>query len=242
MEEKTEEILFVNSLKKDCILLNKNSLPEQNCLYTPHSLAIKIPSNNVHNKAQSRRANKALVIGEMPFELNEMDNLNNSINSSSNQNVMVKSNSNLKSKKWSIRESSDFSLNYIESPEAAAVVPVVYNKAALIPYLILPLNNRSNSNNDNEIEDEKEEEEASSSSKNKINNENENLDKKEEGDKDDQEQNDEKKKSELENKKEPVIEREHWDHKIEFLLAIIGFSVDLGNIWRCNCVFFIILI
>ena len=232
MEEKTEEILFVNSLKKDCILLNKNSLPEQNCLYTPHCLAIKIPSNNVHNRAQSRRANKALVIGEMPFELDEMDNLNNSINSSSNQN-MVKSNSNLKSKKWSIRESSDFSLNYIDSPEAAAAVPVVYNKAALIPYLILPLNNRSNSNNDNEIDDEKEE---ASSSKNKINNENENLDKKEEGDKDDNEQNDEK-KSELENKKEPVIEREHWDHKIEFLLAIIGFSVDLGNIWRCNFFF-----
>ena len=235
MEEKTEEILFVNSLKKDCILLNRNSLPEQNCLYTPHSLAIKIPSNNVHNKAQSRRANKALVIGEMPFELDEMDNLNNSINSSSNQN-MVKSNSNLKSKKWSIRESSDFSLNYIDSPEAAAV-PVVYNKAALIPYLILPLNNRSNSNNDNEIDDEKEE---ASSSKNKTNNENENLDKKEEGDNHDNEQNDEK-KSELENKKEPVIEREHWDHKIEFLLAIIGFSVDLGNIWRCNF-FFIILV
>jgi hypothetical protein len=31
-----------------------------------------------------------------------------------------------------------------------------------------------------------------------------------------------------------VAQRELWDRKIEFLLAIIGFSVDLGNIWRCN--------
>lgn len=29
------------------------------------------------------------------------------------------------------------------------------------------------------------------------------------------------------------IPREKWSHKTEFLLAIIGFSVDLGNIWRC---------
>lgn len=29
------------------------------------------------------------------------------------------------------------------------------------------------------------------------------------------------------------IQREKWSHKTEFLLAIIGFSVDLGNIWRC---------
>lgn len=28
--------------------------------------------------------------------------------------------------------------------------------------------------------------------------------------------------------------REQWSRKTEFLLAIIGFSVDLGNIWRCN--------
>jgi hypothetical protein len=28
--------------------------------------------------------------------------------------------------------------------------------------------------------------------------------------------------------------REQWGHKTEFLLAIIGFSVDLGNIWRCK--------
>ena len=34
-------------------------------------------------------------------------------------------------------------------------------------------------------------------------------------------------------------EREHWDHKIEFLLAIIGFSVDLGNIWRFPKIVFV---
>lgn len=32
---------------------------------------------------------------------------------------------------------------------------------------------------------------------------------------------------------EPVHNREQWTRKTEFLLAIIGFSVDLGNIWRC---------
>jgi len=37
---------------------------------------------------------------------------------------------------------------------------------------------------------------------------------------------------ESEVKEEPV--REQWTRKTEFLLAIIGFSVDLGNIWRCK--------
>uniref|UniRef100_A0A915L3S0 Transporter n=1 Tax=Romanomermis culicivorax TaxID=13658 RepID=A0A915L3S0_ROMCU len=27
-------------------------------------------------------------------------------------------------------------------------------------------------------------------------------------------------------------DRERWSNKIEFLLAVIGFSVDLGNVWR----------
>ncbi len=36
--------------------------------------------------------------------------------------------------------------------------------------------------------------------------------------------------------------REQWTRKTEFLLAIIGFSVDLGNIWRCkNITRFILL-
>jgi hypothetical protein len=33
---------------------------------------------------------------------------------------------------------------------------------------------------------------------------------------------------------EPSMEREKWSRKTEFLLAIIGFSVDLGNVWRCE--------
>lgn len=33
--------------------------------------------------------------------------------------------------------------------------------------------------------------------------------------------------------KETKVVREQWARKTEFLLAIIGFSVDLGNIWRC---------
>ncbi len=40
---------------------------------------------------------------------------------------------------------------------------------------------------------------------------------------------------ESEVKEEPV--REQWTRKTEFLLAIIGFSVDLGNIWRCKIFF-----
>lgn len=33
------------------------------------------------------------------------------------------------------------------------------------------------------------------------------------------------------------VGREKWNRKIEFLLAIIGFSVDLGNVWRCKLPF-----
>jgi len=29
-----------------------------------------------------------------------------------------------------------------------------------------------------------------------------------------------------------AIGRETWSKKIEFLLAVIGFAVDLGNVWR----------
>ena len=29
-----------------------------------------------------------------------------------------------------------------------------------------------------------------------------------------------------------TVQRDAWDHKIEFLLAVIGYAVDLGNVWR----------
>ncbi|VDD97792.1 unnamed protein product, partial [Enterobius vermicularis] len=34
------------------------------------------------------------------------------------------------------------------------------------------------------------------------------------------------------NKKRQSVEREKWTNKVEFLLAVIGYAVDLGNIWR----------
>lgn len=30
----------------------------------------------------------------------------------------------------------------------------------------------------------------------------------------------------------PELHRETWSQKAEFLLAVIGFAVDLGNVWR----------
>lgn len=30
----------------------------------------------------------------------------------------------------------------------------------------------------------------------------------------------------------PLPPRETWKKKIEFLLAVVGFAVDLGNVWR----------
>lgn len=39
-------------------------------------------------------------------------------------------------------------------------------------------------------------------------------------------------------KRRSSIVRDRWASKIEFLLAVIGYAVDLGNIWRFPAVCF----
>lgn len=41
-----------------------------------------------------------------------------------------------------------------------------------------------------------------------------------------------KRSNKLEPIGEKVIVREEWDKKIDFLFSIIGFAVDLANVWR----------
>lgn len=33
-------------------------------------------------------------------------------------------------------------------------------------------------------------------------------------------------------KKPPIIERERWENKTEFLLSCLGYAIGIGNVWR----------
>jgi hypothetical protein len=167
------------------------------------------PANNSNesNNVSKRKAN-ALVIGEMPINLNEFYH-------------STLSTSNIKTK--SIKESSQFSINFIDTPSSSESL---ITKASLTPYLILPFSTGGGGKRklNNEKLPQIESNEATNETEEKKEG-NEAITDLAEDKKCAQEQKDEVPKKE-------VVVREQWSRKTEFLLAIIGFSVDLGNIWR----------
>lgn len=226
-----EELLVVNSpLKKpeakhSCVSVDKECMTEQSeerNFYLPHNLNITFKESSdgqvstVNTKTTSTTTTNALIIGEIPINLNDIYN--------NNQHETTKS----KTMRIDRNDSSQLSVGYIDSPVSTSTTSFI--KTPIIPYLILPFSNgikKLKNENLAELSSVMENQQTDSVEKNLV---------QEEKQKNKEQVLDEHLKESSISKSESKvsIEREQWAHKTEFLLAIIGFSVDLGNIWRCN--------
>lgn len=248
-----EELLVVNSPTqlpkrkntndKECNEMNciqghhNNESQANNSLCAPNNLEINFQGARNHsnsyggattNIVTKSTPNNALVIGEIPINLSEFYINSNSNNSNNNNN---KTNNGTSQKQ--INNSSQSSFNFIDSPMSSA--SSLQNRTSIIPYIIFPLTSgiRRLKLETNELMSLKKRKQSAS-----RNNDNETT--------------------ELEPKETKICDgvleenaniggdtgqkREQWARKTEFLLAIIGFSVDLGNVWRCKIFSFLHLI
>ena len=205
-----EETLVVNSPNKKPNEPNRRPTVEKGCM-TDSEYLYPATNNTESNNVSSKRRTNALVIGEMPISLNELHH-----------------STNIKTK--SIKDSSQFSINFIDSPSSSESL---FTKTSLIPYLILPFSSAGVKKNKNSDSTKKlNSEKLPQIEPIEVGNE---IQEKKEGNEAITAAVVEDKKSPEEQKVEPkeeVVVREQWSRKTEFLLAIIGFSVDLGNIWR----------